>query len=387
VFAFRITHLSLSHLKSIGKTLACAWVTLGMYSSALAGTFSISDEVEEVLQFSLAPSSLTSSPSGDWLVALDQREKPALRAARILKSGEVIPFPDLAMSSAAADARLPLDALEAIAVGKDGIVWMLDNGRRSETMPKLIGWNIEKDRLHRIIQLSPPAIIPGSFCADLALDPSAPIAFLADPAKGQDAALIVVDLETGLCRRVLQGSNCVQPDTSVTLPVSALSERSTRRIDGTTTITQCGVDAVATDRKGDWLYFASLQSRVLHRLPTQLLRNPDTSTPDLSKAVELYAAKPPSIGLALDSKDNIYLGDSANRAIGIIDAKERSYRLLVSDARLLWPDSLTFGHDGRLYFSSPNKALTRAGDASPTALKVSYSLFRTRTPASGRPGD
>lgn len=369
------------------STCVCSLAVLLFLSTAQAGTFALSDEVEEVLQFSLAPAALTASPSGEWLVALDQKEKPSLRAVRILKSGEVIPFPDRAMSTAAAEARLPLDALEAVSVSQEGIVWMLDNGRRSETTPKLVGWNIEKDRLHRIIPLNAPAVIPSSFCTDLALDPTAPVAYIADPAKGQDAALIVADLNTGLCRRLFQGSPCVRPDPSVTLPVSALSERTTRRIDGTTIVTQCGVDALAIDRRGEWLYFAGLQSRTLYRLPAPLLRNLETPEADLLKAVENYATKPATISMAIDSKGNLYLGESANRAIGIIDAKERTYRPFVSDVRLLWPDNLTFGHDGRLYFSSPNKATPKPSDQALSSVKVTYSLFRTRTPASGRAGD
>lgn len=371
----------------LGCILVLGIVAFLFLNNSQAGTFSLNDEVEEVLQFSLAPAALTTSQNGEWLVALDQREKPSLRAVRILKSGEVIPFPDRSMSTDESDSRLPLDALEAICVGQDGIVWMLDNGRRSETTPKLVGWNIEKDRLHRVIYLHTPAVIPTSFCADLVLDPAATFAYIADPAKGQDAALIVADLNSGLCHRVLQGAPCVQPDANVTLPVSALSERTTRRIDGTTTVTQCGVDALAIDRRGEWLYFAGLQSRSLYRLSAALLKNVETPHADLVAAVEKHADKPPSVSIALDSKGNLYLGDSANRAIGIIDAKERAYRPLVSDVRLLWPDSLTFGHDGRLYFSSPNKSLARPGDSTQPASKVTYSLFRTRTPASGRAGD
>jgi hypothetical protein len=367
--------------------LACALGLVSLISSSLAGTFSISENVEEVLKFTLAPAAITASSNGDWLVALDQREKPNLRAARILRSGEVIPFPDEWMSTASAEARLPLDSLEAIAVSQDGIVWMLDNGRRSETTPKLVGWNIDKERLHRVVYLSPPAVIPSSFCTDLVLDPSAPFAYLADPANGQDAAIIVADLESGLCRRVLQGIPCVQPDPSVALPISALSERSTVRLDGTTTITQCGVDSLAIDRRGEWLYLSALQSRTLQRLPAKLLRNAKSSAPDLAKAIEHYATKPPSVSMAIDSKGNLYLGDSANRGIGIIEPKNRSYQLLVSDARLLWPDSLTFGQDGRLYFFSPNRPLPKLGDKASGNAKPSYSLFRTRTPASGRSGD
>lgn len=355
--------------------------------SALAGTFSISENVEEVLKFTLAPAAITAAANGDWLVALNQREKPSLRAARLQKSGEVIPFPDELMSTASGDSRLPLDALEAIAVDRDGIAWMLDNGRRSETTPKLVGWNTKKERLHRVVYLSPPAVIPSSYCTDLVLDPTAPFAYLADPANGQDAAIIVADLESGLCRRVLQGHPCVQPDPSVTLPISVLSERSSVRLDGTTTITRCGVDSLSIDRRGEWLYLAALQSRTLQRIPAKLARDSSISAPDLAKGVESYATKPPSVSMAIDSKGNIYLGDSANRGIGIIEPKNKTYQLLVSDARLLWPDSLTFGEDGRLYFFSPNRPSQKQGEKAMGSAKPTYSLFRTRTPASGRSGD
>lgn len=370
----------------LGALLTCL-AFLSLNSRSIAGTFAISENVEEVLKFTLAPSAFTASSNGGWLVALDQREKPKLRAARILKSGEVIPFPETSMSMAESKASLPLDSLEAIAVSQNGIAWMLDNGRRSETTPKLIGWNIEKDRLHRVIHISPPATIPVSFCNDLALDPSAPFAYIADPANGRDAAIIVVDLESGFCRRLLQGTPFVQPDPSVSLPISALSERSTVRLDGTITIRQCGVDSLAIDRRGDWLFLSSLQSRAIHRLPVKLVRNPESTSQDLGRSVEVYATKPPSIGMAIDSKGNLYLGDNSNRGIGIIKAKEREYSLLVSDARLLWPDSLTFGQDGFLYFFSPNRHLQKPGEKSFSLAKPTYSLFRTRTPASGRAGD
>jgi hypothetical protein len=101
------------------------------------------------------------------------------------------------------------------------------------------------------------------------LTPIAPFAYLADPANGQGAAIIVADLESGLCRRVLEGIPCVQPNPSVALPISALSERSTMRLDGTTTITHCRVDSFAIDRSGKWLDLSALQSLTLQRPPAK----------------------------------------------------------------------------------------------------------------------
>ncbi len=358
-----------------------AWVAVSALSG-IAGTFTISEDVDEVYQFTLAPAAITAAPGGDWLVALDQREKPRMRAVKLLKSGEVAPFPDQAMSMAEPQARIPLDALEAVKVGSDGVAWLLDNGRRSESVPKLVGWELGKGRLHRVIHLPPPATVAGSFCGDLALDPAAPLAYVSDPANGQDAALIVVDLTTGLCRRVMQGQGFLRPDPAVQLPPSAASGRAIRRLDGTTTVPRCGVEALCIDRKGDWLYFTALQASAVHRVPCAKLRDAALSAEALAAAVERYANTPPTVSLAMDSKGNLYLGDLAGRGIGIIDAKERVCRPLVTDVRLLWPDGLTFGQDGKLYFFSPTQP-----PGTGTGVKAAISLFRTRTPASGRAGD
>ena len=52
-----------------------------------------------------------------------------------------------------------------------GIVWMVDNGRRGESIPKLFAWNTKEDRLHRIIYLPPPTTLKTSFLDDLAIRP------------------------------------------------------------------------------------------------------------------------------------------------------------------------------------------------------------------------
>ncbi len=371
---------------------ALLMVTL-LYAPGLAGTFQITDEVEEVLQFTLAPAAITAAPSADWLVALDARQQPRLRAARILKSGEVSPFPDEAMSLATSEARLPLDAIEALVVDADGIVWMLDNGRRSESVPKLIGWDSGKDRLHRLIHLHVPAVIPGSFCTDLTLEPSGSHAYIADPANGADAAIICVDLESGLCRRLLHGHPSVRPDPAIKLTTEMLGSRAITRLDGSTILPHAGIESLAVDRKGDWLYLAAFQATLLYRIPTRLLRDPAIPGDELENALEDYASKPLTTGLAIDHKSNLYLGDMASRAIGFVDARDRTYRPLVSDARLVWPDGLTFGQDGRLHFFSPNRptprlpSATAGSSTTPPLAQPIYSLFRIRTPSSGRAGD
>ncbi len=376
------------------KALKAAWAALVVFfpvASGIAGPESAfkSDLIDQVFQFSLAPSSITASPDGSWILGVSQAERPLLRAVKVAKSGKVDPFPTEAMSAAAAGEPLPLDAVQGMQLDGEGMVWMLDNGRRSEAVPKVIGWNAEKKKLAQVLHLGQPAIVPGSFLADLAVDPNEPFIYISDPASGSDAALIVLDRISGLARRVLQGHPAIVADESVSLQAGR-DGIAARRIDGRQVLPHCGVDPIALDKKGEWLYFAPLRSAAVYRIRTEVLRSADGSADSIAKAVERHAAKPPAAAFTLDNKGNLYLGDIEARAIGVVDADKKEYRILAADPRLVWPDGLCFGHDGNLFFFSRSEmALKQPGSlaAEPGQQGSQHSLYRMKPLAPGRPGD
>jgi sugar lactone lactonase YvrE len=142
------------------------------------------------------------------------------------------------------------------------------------------------------------------------------------------------------------------------------------------------------DRKGQWLYLTAVQSQAIYRLPGALLRSADLTDEKLAKALERYADKPACASLAIDNKNNLYIGDIQARAIGVIEPEKRSYKLLTSDPRLVWPDGLCFGQDGKLYFYSRTQATVSASptqDGRPAATE--HSMFRLQPLAPGQPGN
>jgi sugar lactone lactonase YvrE len=269
----------------------------------------------------------------------------------------------------------------------EGIVWMLDNGRRSEMTPKVVAWNYEKRRLHSIYHIGEPAVVPGSFLADLAVDPNYPFLYITDPANGANAALIVMDRATGLARRVLQGHRSVVPDESVPL-TTGRSGTASKRLDGSQTLPHNGADPIVLDKKGEWLYFAAIRSAHVYRVRTEHLRDPALDPAKLAEHVETWAGKPAATSFTLDARGNLYLGDVEGRAVGVIENdKKRVYRVLVSDPRLVWPDALCFGPDEKLYFFS---RLSTGGVAkSPVNQPASmeHNLFRIQPLTGGRLGD
>lgn len=353
-----------------------------------AGLKAEEPDLHAIFQLPLAPAGMTISPKGTYLISVSPDEKPQNRVIEVSKSGESKPFPNVSIGQGAPGESLVLDAIKGMQTDKQGNVWMLDNGRRSELPPKVVAWDYDHTRIHRVFNLAPPAVLPGSLLDDLALDPEQPFIYLADPAKGVDAALIVLDTSSGLARRVLQGHPSVVPVSGLDLVIDG-KKLQTLRLDGSVADPQGGVNPIALDRKGEWLYFGPMRSKHLYRIRTEHLKNINLSPEKLAGLVEEYASKPLCDGITLDSKGNVYVSDLAAKAIGMIAADTRQYRVLVTDPRLLWPDGLCFGVDGRLYFFTnvaKTKSTTERFSAQTENQETNY-LFHMQTPASGRVGD
>ena len=232
----------------------------------------VAPQPEVVFQLPLAPSGLTMAPDGEFLVSVSYEEKPQNRVVAISKSGDSTPFPNTPVSQAAPDEPLTLDAVRGMALDKNGMVWMLDCGRRSEVPPKIVAWDAEHKRLHRVLNLSQPALLSGSNLNDIAVDMDRQVIVVADSASGADAALIIIDLATGLGRRVLQGHPSVVPVAGLDLLIDG-KKIQTRRLDGTPADPDGGVNPLALDRRSEWLYFGPMRSLKLYRVKTEHLRN------------------------------------------------------------------------------------------------------------------
>jgi sugar lactone lactonase YvrE len=225
-------------------------------------------------------------------------------------------------------------------------VWLLDNGRRGGVTPKLVAWDTRNDSLARIIHLPAPVTPDDAFVNDLAIDEKHGAIYIADPAGGGNAALIVVDLTTGDARRVLEGHRSVVPE-DVDLVVEGTPVE-VKRPDGTVFRPRVCVNPIALDAAGEWLYFGPMHGTAMYRVRVRDLLNVSLPGTTLAGRVERYSEKPICDGISIDKAGNIYVTDIGNNAIGVI-GHDRRYRRLMQDARLSWPDAFSFGPDGWLY--------------------------------------
>ncbi len=291
--------------------------------------------LEIVAKLDTGPGNITVTPAGKIVVSLHQFYGHDLRVASIDDNGQLIPF----ATAANVNSVLGLQA------DAEGIVWLLDNAMRGGTTRRLVAWDPSEEGLVADIDLT-KVTTAQSFLIDLAVDPVRTTVYIADPAGGTDAAIIVVDVVRSAARRVLQGHKSVIPeDIDLVIggsPVRILAD------DGSEIRPRVGINPIAIDKDGEWLYYGPMHGRSMYRIRTADLRNGELAPDDLAVRAERWSDKPICDGISIDNAGNVYLGDLANNAIGVI-GPDRRYQQLIADPRLSWVDAFSYGADGYLY--------------------------------------
>jgi len=144
-----------------------------------------------------------------------------------------------------------------------------------------------------------------------------------------------------------------------------------------------GVNPIALDHEGRWLYFGPMSGTRLYRVRTADLRNEGLTPPELAARVEPYAERPICDGISMDSEGNIYVSEVCASAVGVIDAQRRYRRLYEDPERLSWPDAFSFGPDGYLYVVSNQLQRSAALNAGRDESRPPYYVLRFKPLAGG----
>ena len=291
------------------------------------------------------------TPEGRIFLSQHPFGGPQYAVVELLPDGTTRPYPTEQWAGAPGPDGVGLQTVIGVESDKNGVLWILDNGKGGGAGAKLVAWDTRGEKLVKTYPLPPPAAAPNSFIQDLVVDPDRGVAILADMGRGDLVgenmpALVVVDLKTGEGRRVLQGQQPVQPE-----DVSMVVEN--RRItvadkQGKQVEPRLGLNPIALDPKGEWLYFGSMNGRTVWRVKMDEVLDPKLSAEELGERVKAYGQKAVSDGISVDSEGNVYVTDLGANAIGVTKP-DGSYGVHVRDELLNWPDGLSYGPDGYFY--------------------------------------
>ncbi len=329
----------------------------------------LADCLEIVAELPIAPGNIAITPEGRIILSLHQFYNPKIKVAELTQDG-IVPFPEPSVAI-----NITLDTVLGIKSDENGTVWMLDNGNQSKSIPKLVAWDTSKNQLARVIYLPPPITLNSSFVNDLAVDSTRNVVYNSDPAEGNKAALIRIDLETGLACRILQGHPSVVPE-DIDLIIDGIPVQ-IKQPDGTLIRPHLGVNGIVLDTNNEWLYFCPLHGTRMYRVHSADLSNPNLSEAELGSRIERYSQKPICDGITIDKENNIYLGDLANNGIGII-TPDRCYQILATNEKLSWTDSLNFTSDDYLYIDCNQLHCSAPLNAGKDISRPPYYIFRLK---------
>ncbi len=328
--------------------------------------------LEKVADLDYPPGNIAVSRGGRVFFTFHPDGKPPFALAELV-AGTPLPFPS---AEAQASFRSPL----AVRIDAQDRLWVLDHADYALGQPRLRAFDIaEATQVHGYG--FPSAVAPFlSMLNDFQIAPDGRTIYIADASPiRQRPALITYDVAAGTSRRLLDGHASVRPrDFILHTPVRDMT------LFGLVTL-RIGVDTIALDRRGEWLYYGPVNGDRLYRVATRDLDDAALAPAALAARVEDYGPKPLSDGATTDDAGNVYLTDPEHSALLVL-GPDRRLRTLVKDPRLRWPDGLSFGPDGWLYVTCSALEYVLFTSAAGRRAHAPYQIWRLKPGATAAPG-
>lgn len=302
-------------------------------------------------------------------------EDAPVSVAEITSDGGIRPYPDAdwnAWRNARRDEITPGDhwvCVQSVVADKRGNLWVLDPGAPAQATivpgaPKLVRIDLASNRVAQIIAFDETIALQGSYLNDVRLSPDGRFAYITD--SGVRGAIVVVDLTTGIARRLLDGDPSTQSDKTVTVTVDGAP---LRQPDGRGV--QFAADGIALTQDGRYLYWQAVKGKTLYRIATDALQNPQVGADQVAGRVETVGLDGPADGLEFDRRGRLFVSGVEDHSIRVREGSVL-HRLL-RDPDLRWPDTFAEGPDGTMYVTDsriPDMSWFKPGNpiALPTRL-------------------
>ena len=306
------------------------------------------------------PAGVAVSKSGRLFVTFPRHDGDVAFTVGEVKEGVPVAYPSAELNHATIErASSALFSVQTLQVDASDHLWMLDTGTLQfgqppvQGAPKLIEVDLGSDRVVRIIPIPPEALVGTSALKDFRLDfhrGAAGTVFITDSAPGLEA-LVVLDISSGRALRRLAGSPAVsaQGRTPIVGFEPLLTSPTQPTGNGHPKPWLVGLNAVELSADRTTLYFSSFTGRELYSTSATDLSNPAAANQDFRIVDE------GNIGMAghfaLDTNHQLYFVDIERDAIyrRTVDGR---VQVVVTDPRLMWPDTMAIGPDNYLYVTT-----------------------------------
>lgn len=235
--------------------------------------------------------------------------------------------------------------VQAVYIDDEDTMWVVDPAcpqmkQVYQNSHKLVKINLETNTIERTYFFE-GAASNKSYINDVRVDTQRGYAYLTNSNEG---GILVVELESGNIRQILQDHHSVKSDPSY----SFVMDGKELMKEGKPVKMQS--DGIALTPDGNWLYYKPLTDDKLYRIRTEFLRDESLTDGEVAEWVEDLGPYTTTDGMIFDKKGNLYLGNLQTSTIMQVD-KELKLTTILQDDSLIWPDSYSVSIDGFLYIS------------------------------------
>jgi sugar lactone lactonase YvrE len=366
-------------------------VAVSLSAMAMADTASgTGTNPERVFAFNGAmPTGVTVTETGRIFINFPRWGDDVPYTVAEIRQGHLVPYPDLKTNvENAKDPAAGFISVQSVVADGQGRVWVLDTAAPGFSEPKaggakLIAIDLNTNKIVKTVVFPREVILPTTYVNDVRFDfrvGKEGTAYVTDSSVKGPGGIIVLDLASGTATRRLSGAKSTSVDPEFRPVIEGKPALITRDAQGKSGLLTVASDGIALSSDGKTLYFCPLSSRHLYSVPTALLRDPTVSEAELEHAVVDLGEKGASDGLEADADGAVYAGDYEHNSIRKRLA-DGTWQTVVEDSRVLWPDTLSIGPDGYLYFTA-NQLHRSPGfnDGQDKRVKP-YSLMRVKIDA------
>jgi sugar lactone lactonase YvrE len=333
--------------------------------------------LETVANLPTPAGNIAVSAGGRVFVSLHPEARPKYKVVELV-NGEMRPWPS-AEFQGGAEPRAFRDVL-SLRIDRQQRLWVLDTGQHGIHPGRLLAFDLKSGAVVHEYEFPRAIAGLGSHLNDFQVAPDGAFIYIAEASFfAKTPALIVYDVAARSARRVLERHP------------SVTAENYTPVVQGRRMVAlglvsiRPGVDSIALDHAGEWLYYAPVTSLNLYRVRTADLRNAQLAAADLAGRVETFAEKTMSDGITIDADGTLYLTDPEHSAIVLL-RQDKTLQTLVKDTVLRWPDGFSWGPDGDLYVTC--SALHQIIGRPPWTFDdhAPYQVYRLKPGGRGIPG-